>query len=78
MTVEGRPYIAPVFDTESLILQPMPNGGWVVQARDHSSRDMARNLGAFSNTEDMLQALCAGYGFNLVPSTCAEESDRPR
>ena len=51
------PYLD-VFDEDArLILEPAPNGGWIVKA---ASKDFGREsalLGAFGNAKDMLAAL---------------------
>ncbi|WP_010137352.1 hypothetical protein [Oceanicola sp. S124] len=42
---------------EPLILRPLPNGGWVISQRSADMSIMGRELGAYSTTREMLNAL---------------------
>ena len=51
------------FETElPLVLNPMPNGGWVVSQDVREIGVMGKDLGAYSNAEDMLKVLRGALG----------------
>ncbi|GGF73601.1 hypothetical protein SAMN05216376_111130 [Mameliella alba] len=52
-----KPFLAPFSGSKPLILEPMPNGGWVVSQQERDYGRQPAGLGAFSSTGDMLDAL---------------------
>jgi hypothetical protein len=47
-----------VFKTDQpIMIEPYPNGGWVVTQRDENPSIQPVRLGAYSTAEDMLSAL---------------------
>ena len=53
-----EPYLAPYGKNQSIVLIPVENGGWIVEARHWYAPDkMPDTIGAFSNSSDMMAAL---------------------
>ena len=57
MTDVEKVHLAPFDAKIPIALIKYPNGGWVVQQNGRETGLMGQNLGAFSNTKDMLLAL---------------------
>lgn len=47
---------------EDLIISPYPNGGWVINQRADEPGRMAKCVGAYSNSDDMISALSKALG----------------
>lgn len=54
-----KPFVAPFHETETLLLQPAPNGGWTVMAKAPDGN--ARVIGAFGSYEAMIAGLTIPY-----------------
>ncbi|WP_333846913.1 hypothetical protein [Phaeobacter italicus] len=59
----GKSYVSPKqVDLPRLMLNPAPNGGWVVSKAPNDMGAIPETLGAYSSTEDMLEALRQALG----------------
>ena len=55
---QGTPYVGAFKDTDTLVLAPAKNGGWIVTANG-SFGAIGEAIGAFTNAADMIAALSA-------------------
>ncbi len=51
------PIIGTFKRNRSLLLAPLPNGGWLVQQPEFAPGAEGNDVGAYSNSADMLEAL---------------------
>ena len=61
MSDQGTPYVGVFKDTDTLILAPAKNGGWVVSVSSGSMGAMNETIGAFTNAKDMMAALNSAF-----------------
>lgn len=54
---DGWPHVGTFNSAEGLILDQHPNGGWTISQKNISPGNMDTQLGAYSDSRDMLNAL---------------------
>lgn len=66
MEVESLRGALPPFNRTALILTPVENGGWIVSEQASHPGLQSRQLGAFTNAEEMIAALSAALTMQWV------------
>lgn len=57
--------LPPFNKSDTIILQPMQNAGWIISIRDGDDPNMARIVAAYTTAEDMLTDLNAALSGNV-------------